>query len=102
MVASGNCNITLCYQLIDKNLCFHGYVKKKGSEKKNVQEKSLSKYIKCQLQLDKMQKEITFYIMYFNFTVGITHSYIACVAFLYLQEMLIIKTFLSLKFLSKE
>ena len=49
-----------------------------------------------------MQKEITFYIMYFNFTVGITHSYIACVAFLYLQEMLIIKTFLSLKFLSKE
>ena len=49
-----------------------------------------------------MQKEITFYIMYFNLTVGITHSYIACVAFLYLQEMLIIKTFLSLKFLSKE
>ena len=49
-----------------------------------------------------MQKEITFNIMYFNLTVGITHSYTPYVAFLYLQEMLIIKTFLSLKFLSKE
>lgn len=102
MVASGNCKITLCYESIDKNLCLHSFTKKKGSEKKKVQEKSFSKYIKCQVQLDKMQKEITFYIMYFNLTVGITHSYIPCVAFLHLQEMLIIKTFLSLKFLSKE
>ena len=70
--------------------------------RKKDQEKYLSKYIEHQLQLDKIQKEITFKLTYFNLTVCITYSYTSCVILLYLQEMLIIKTFLSLKFLSKE
>lgn len=43
------------------------------------QEKNLSKYIECQLQLDKIQKEIAFNLMYLDLTVCIIHTCPSCV-----------------------